>query len=411
MHYLSYTHNLVVQHSSQILMNSTIELSEDKKTIIGFSTHNTESQSRRTIAIPGFINLHTHLSYSSIQLAPQELFPWLRELIKIQQMDQRFSPSTNALAGLLELAQSGTTFVVDNTSHPQETYNALKKIGLKGLIGVEVFGSDPSKADAIFDKTIDEISSLTTIEDDDIEFTLSPHASYDVSPLLWQKCIAWCKAHGKRLLTHVAESAVEERWFQDKDSLEVESAKDFWTSINTLDIKLKNWKSYPSSIQYLYQNQLLDSCLLLTHMVHASKADLELVSKLNIPLVTCPRSNLYLKNGLANYDLWQELNLEFGIGTDSKASNQSLDIREELKLIKNLNSKEKFELITSKAAKILGKEKNIGSLEKGMAADFVILEVTKDDLDLESLNIFDLILDTTLTKIKSVIVNGKRLHP
>lgn len=390
-------------------MNSAIELSEDKKTIASFSTHNTESQSRRTIAVPGFINLHTHLSYSSIQLASQELFPWLRELVKIQQMDQRFSPSSNALEGLLELAQSGTTFVVDNTSHPQETYDALKKIGLKGLIGAEIFGSDPSKADTIFAKTLNEIQSLT--EDDDIEFTLSPHASYDVSPLLWQKCIAWCKANGKRLLTHVAESSVEEKWFQDKDSNEVQSAKDFWASINTLDIKLKNWKSYPSSIQYLYQNQLLDPCLLLTHMVHASKADLELVSKLNIPLVTCPRSNLYLQNGLANYDLWQKLNLDFGVGTDSKASNQSLDIREELKLIKNLSSKEKFELITSKAAKILGKEKNIGSLEKGMAADFVVLEVMKDDLDLESLNIFDLILDTTLTKIKSVIVNGKRLHP
>lgn len=399
MNYLEYTHNLIIKTPNEIIRGDLVFDSRIKGFRESDSANNIPVQN---IIIPGFINLHSHLSYTNFQIPSQNLFTWLKELVA--KTNQGFSPSSNSVDGVKELLSNGTTFVVDNSNHPLESYKAMKDSGIKGLIGIEIFGSNPEEAKKIFQEKLLELQSLP--KDKDIEFTFSPHASYDVSPELWQKTIEWCKANNKKLLTHVAESLAEEKWFQDNNAKEAQSAKDFWQSINTLDIKLKNWKSYSSGIQYLYENKMLDPCLLITHMVHAQKQDLELISKLKIPLATCPKSNLYLGNGLPDYELWQKLSIEYGIGTDSKASNTSLDLRRELKEIRNISAKEKFELITNKAAKIIAKDQEIGSLEPGKAADFVVLEIKPKDIDLDTINIFNLIMDPDLTKIKSVFVNG-----
>ena len=407
MTYSQYTHNRIVKNTKEVLKNSCINLDPTNKYIQDFTQDKGSEGKAKTIVCSGFINLHCHLAYSNIKLKEQKLFPWLKELLsKIQQRDDVYSPRLNSLGGAKAAIKTGTSFLVENTNYLSESISAFQSTGLKGIIGLEIFGSDPKKANDIFNASIQEIEKQESHED--LQITLSPHASYDVSPELWKLCIDWTQNQSLPLLSHVAESDAEEAWFQNKDSAIAKDAKDFWASINTLSIKEELWQSYPSSIQYLKSKSMLAYNLLLTHMVKARKEDLEEIKKHNISLVSCPRSNEFLLNGMPDYNLWQELELSYALGTDSEASNYDLDMRSEANSIKALNSKDAFELITEKAAKIL-KEESIGSLNPGQSADFIVFEVD-ESVDLDSHNIFDLIMNPEISKIKEVYINGSQKY-
>jgi 5-methylthioadenosine/S-adenosylhomocysteine deaminase len=414
MTYKQYTHDIVIKNSKEFISNGVIIHKTGDTDIAELCSANqihTETKPLKTIAVPGFINLHCHLIHTNIQLKSQELFSWLKELVKhnsnIPQMVELEAPKKSALTGAIEALSYGTTFIVDNTDNLSASYQALSTTKLRGLIGLEIFGSDPASATQKFNTAESLLSNfqkeLSSDQNNKISFCLSPHACYDVSHELWRLILAYAQKTKSKILSHIAESTAEETWFQDKDSHEAQSAREFWASINTLEPKLKNWKAYKSSVDFLKQNALLDSSMLLAHAVHASEEDLlDLIHK-NVNLVTCPRSNLYLKNGLPNYQTWEKHKINYGIGTDSKASNYDLDLRKELQAIQGLSVERKFELLTSSPAEILAR-KDLGKLEAGGAGDWLVLELINKDIDILSINPYELALDPALTKVKEVFI-------
>ncbi|MDA0772381.1 MAG: amidohydrolase family protein [Cyanobacteria bacterium] len=397
-----YTHNIVIKNTDETLFNTVIEAKTSITDYRQINNNHIDKSNTKQIIIPGLINLHSHLAYSDTTLSSQSLFPWISQLVEIHHMGEASLPSA-ALKGAQEALSFGTSFLIDNTSHPEDSIKAFQESGLKGIIGIEIFGSDPKQATQILQQNLKQINKLN--KPTNVDLTLSPHASYDVSPQLWQLCLDWCNQNQVPLLSHLAESAAEEAWFQDKDSQQAQSAKEFWDKINTLETKLANWQSYPSSTRYLHGHNLLKPFSLFTHLVHATKQDLELIKAAGIGIITCPRSNLYLKNGLANYQQWHKLAIDFAIGTDSKASNSDLDLRKEANAIPGLSAKAKFELITNKAAKLL-KRDDLGSLDIGKAADWVVLEVQDQNIDLATADPFELIMDTAMTIVKQVYIDG-----
>ncbi len=359
-----------------------------------------EKYNNPIIIVPGFINMHAHLAYTYSSVASDGLFEWLRELVAKQfsagcQLPQHISNAKAAIA-------SGTTFIVDNSSSPALSIEAYKQTGLRGIIGIEIFGSDPELAEKIFATKVEEIEKLSRRLNDRIELCFSPHATYDVSVKLWRLLLDWTKAQGRLLLSHAAESEAEEAWFRDKDSEAAKSARDFWQSINTLEAKLKYWQPYASSVSMLAENNLLDPCLLLTHLCCASDKDLELLADAGVNLVTCPRSNKYLHNPRARVEEWKS---NYGLGTDSLASNYDWDLRREVNELKHLSAVEKLELLTTKPAKILGKK--LGTLEPGYAADFTVFELQRNDIDLGAADPIELLFDLELTKPVLTYIAGE----
>jgi 5-methylthioadenosine/S-adenosylhomocysteine deaminase len=113
---------------------------------------------------------------------------------------------------------------------------------------------------------------------------------------------------------------------------------------------------------------------------------------------------------MAKIPLWEQSGgINYGLGTDSKASNYDLDLRSELKLLE-LSSQRQFELLTSSAAKAIGMDDKIGSLEEAKYADYVVFEVMDDNLDLDSVDPYALILDGEKTRVKEVYVGGDLVH-
>ena len=198
MSYKRYTQNLIIKNLNEVLKNTIIEDRNGITNIRRLDNMETDSSYPKQIIIPGLINLHSHLVYTGIKTQSSSLFPWISELVKIQQMEETSLPSPDSLGTVLNRAQAGakqakqygTSFLIDNSNHPLESFKAMKAAGLKGLIGIEVFGSDPEQAQEIFSNTLRKLDSLP--QDPHIQFTLSPHASYDVSPPLWKLCQSWC---------------------------------------------------------------------------------------------------------------------------------------------------------------------------------------------------------------------------
>lgn len=419
MTYKQYTHDIVIKNSREFIYNGVIETKTGDTYISKLSKSEEikpKSKGKKaTIAMPGLINLHCHLVHTDSEISSQNLFSWLKELVKnnynIHQMDEGEALKKAAQRGAEEALSYGTSFLVDNTHDLEASAAALKKTGLRGLIGLEIFGSDPEKASTILNKAKDQINSIKNSTPCTLHpspnFCFSPHACYDVSAELWKMILDYSKEQGLKVLSHIAESEAEEAWFKNKDSELCKEAKEFWTQINTLEAKLKNWKAYKSSVDFMKENDLLDPSLLLAHAVHSSKDDLEELKKNKVNLVTCPRSNLYLKNGLPDYQTWEELGLLYGVGTDSKASNQDLDLRKELEKI-DISDKRKFELVTSDAAKILGLEKELGSLEAGKKGDWVVLEIEDENLNLSKIDPYKLALDPNKTKVKEVYIGSEQ---
>ena len=390
---------------------------------------------------PGFINLHTHLLYSKVQIrnSSEGLFQWLAKLVDSVQDWSDNDYANSIRTGISTAIEAGTTFIVENTPSIMSA-NEIAKSPLKAIIGLEIFGSDEEKSDEIFEAYLEQInkchsqldreSSLTTDiaqsldsrwslssakagdGNDRTELTFSPHAAYDVSKPLWEKILEWSKQNNKPILTHLEESTAEKSWWQNKSG----EAINFWKKINKLEPKLQYWKKYNSSIDFLNKNKLLSKNLIATHLSQANEEDLKTLKSSRVKLIHCPRSNYFLNSGTANLKLWDELGLLWGIGTDSLASNDSLDLLEELRFTLNqqqviynykLSLKQAFEAITLSGGKILSRK--IGCLKEGFEADFLIYNLN-NKLEATNLDPYNLIIFNLNNKkdLEEVWINGKK---
>ena len=189
-------------------------------------------------------------------------------------------------------------------------------------------------------------------------------------------------------------------------------------TIKKLDPKLKYWKRYDSGIDFLNKNDLLNENIIATHLSQINNNDLNILKTHNIKLVHCPRSNYYLNNGTANLKLWNKLGFLWGIGTDSTASNNDLDLLNEARFAINqqsiiynnqISAKEMFAAMTINAAKILGKDSEIGALQKGLSADFLIYDIKNKSGCTYQDPYHLLIFETNNSEdLKEVWINGNR---
>jgi cytosine/adenosine deaminase-related metal-dependent hydrolase len=490
-----YTQNIIIRNSKELVKNAKINSENGYiATVSALSEINTpDNLAKKQIISPGFINLHSHLAYTHLDLKPKNLFVWLKDLMhKVQ--NESFDPVSASLAGARLALSTGTTFLIDNTSHLDASVKAFQQTGLRGIIGLELFGSDPQQAKSILNKAVEELRLMT--QSHKIQFALSPHSLYSVSSELLEEIQVFLAKDPSGvlplLLMHFAEDELEEKYFRGvdfernhlvetaaqravsrlrrtndrsvlyvhedheddenaengvvrrsligdglegslvNDDQELVLMYDFWESLGVLDLKKRHRKQAESSWDY-FKKYVLNKKngawhqslkYLLTHAINLSENEIqELANHPEISLVSCPRSNQFLKHNMAKIPLWEKYGMHetnknvengvvhrsrgvnYGLGTDSKASNYDLDLRSELKLLE-LSSQRQFELLTSSAAKAIGMDDKIGSLEEAKYADYVVFEVMDDNLDLDSVDPYALILDGEKTRVKEVYVGG-----
>jgi 5-methylthioadenosine/S-adenosylhomocysteine deaminase len=382
----------------------------------------------KAIISPGLVNLHTHLDYSNLYLLDTrvDFFSWIQKLTKTAATWTPDQWQASALNGARLIAQSGTTCVADS-SYSGQAALAAAELGLRAVVGLELFGIDESSAESQFEAWLNKYSKLTgqtaagtklatALVSGQIQITISPHAPYTVCPKLWSYAQSWACRENLPVLTHLAESKQECLWIKGHD----EQIDHFLKAMITGGIPEElPWKGLGlTPVAHLQHHNLLQAVTIAAHTVCVDAADRQIMSRHKVKSVHCPVSNARLRNGIAPYAELLADGIEVGFGTDSLASNDSLDVLSEARFAWNLHRAVNpgFDLmpevaiyqLTLGAAKILNLADKIGSLEAGKDADIAVFSLA-EPLKSASNEPYEQLLYAK-HEVKEVLVSGKSIQ-
>ncbi len=385
------------------------------------------------VLTPGLFNLHTHLDYSQAPAIAENisLFTWMAQLVTSTRSWSQEDFARSAQTGAKSAALAGTTYLVDS-SYSGQAAEAIAKIGLKGLVGLELFGLDESLAEQIFALWKRRYQSLIStasgalieaINSGQVAITIAPHAPYTVCPELWAKAKEWSASQGQMLTAHLAESKEEADWISGEGiAIDEYLAKVMPTNPNKPFTTLLNeltWRSHGRTpTQHLKHFDLLDDNLIAAHCVKLNQADFEVFAQSGAAAALCRRSNERLLTGPANLSSFVDANIGFGLGSDSLASNSDLSmLKEAASWLTQITAVEALSLITIKAAEAVNMAEKTGSIAVGKAADLAAFPLDRnlwqEDHDQEAIarmllevapNASDLIVDG-----KFIVRQGKLL--
>ncbi len=332
--------------------------------------------------LPGFVNCHSHLEITSMRGVlddvEHDFSAWLLKLNEIRKDLSDEEIRSAALAGAIEGASAGVTCFGDTGRYGRAGFEALKKVGLRGILFQETeFSAEDSTAEKDFEKLITVFEALRETESDLVRVGLSPHSPYTVSPALFRLIADFAIANDIKLSIHTAESANENDLLLNGTG--------FFTGI----YKKYNveWQSPRcTSVEYLERLGVLRARPLLAHCTNTSKSDIQLIKQSGSVIAHCPKSNAKFGHGFAPFEHFLDAGIAVGLGSDSVASNNVCDILEESRFAalaarnrdgskRFISAKEMLETATLGGAKALGLGDTVGTLETGKQADIAVISL------------------------------------
>jgi cytosine/adenosine deaminase-related metal-dependent hydrolase len=330
-------------------------------------------QELKGILSPGFINCHCHLELSHMKGHIPEGTGLVQFVLNV--VEQRHSPEEEILRAIAtaedEMLANGIVAVGDICNN---TLTIPQKI--KGRIYyhnfIEASGFNPLIAAQRFERSVGFFRQYAAHYSIPVESnSIVPHAPYSVADELWELIINF---PGNHLLTiHNQETAEENEWFIKKQGTFTELYEKM--SIDSSFFIPSGKSSLQSFLPKLLRNQ----SLVLVHNVHTSEEDI-LFAKNNsnrLYWCLCPNANQYISRQLPDIDLLMKHGCEMVLGTDSLASNQQLNILEEMKTIEtNFPAVKKETLLkwaTSNGARALQMDSLLGSFERGKKPGILII--------------------------------------
>ncbi len=341
---------------------------------------------------PGFFNLHTHLDYSDLRYFDTDspFFVWIEKLIGLSWQWDSSQWRQSALRGAQELVLTGTTFAVDASYSGAAAYG-LAESGLRGLVGLELFGVVEEKAPAIWQAWLEKYERFVSeagtplkeaIQSGRVTITVAPHTPYTVCPSLLASANAWAANKNVTVLLHVAESDMECQWIASSfPPLDKFLSKATGEDVAT--VAQLAWRGHGRTpMEHLVHHGLLVKGMLAAHAVKLTDRDIELLSGAGASAAHCPRSNSRLRNGIAPFAKLKEAGIHLGFGTDSAASTDDLNVLSEARFAWNLHravdpefnlsAEDALYHLTLGGAKAVGMDQSLGSLNRGKFADLCV---------------------------------------
>lgn len=351
------------------------------------------------VVIPGLINLHTHAAMTLMRGFADDLplIDWLNK--QIWPIEQKFVDPQFVFDGAqiacAEMIASGITCFNDMYFFPESCAEAVVNSGMRAVIGMIVVDSATAYATDYEDYLVKGLKTRDHYQQHPlISFCLAPHAPYTVSDSTLRNILTYAEQINVPIHMHIHESASE--------------------------IKMSLESTGMRPIERLRQLDLLGPNLVAVHMVRLTDHEIKMMHQYGCHVAHCPSSNMKFANGIAPVTALVEQEINVGIGTDSAASNNRLDILSEMRqtaLLAKLGSGKAdalsahciLKMATLNSAKALGLEKTIGSLSIGKAADITAIDFS--DLQLQPCYdpVSHLIYVAGRDHVSHVWVNGKML--
>lgn len=319
----------------------------------------------RHLLLPGLINTHTHSPMTLLRGFADDLplQSWLEQHIwpaESRFVSREFVRDGTELA-LAEMLRCGTTCFNEMYFFPREIAEMTRVAGLRATIGVPVIDVPTPWAQGIEDcleqaaAFVEEVAAEPLITP-----SLAPHASYSVDDDGLSRVGALAQQKGLKVGIHLLEAAWERSQSLERHGVD--------------------------PLRRLDRLGLLNEGLQAIHMVHLRPPELEILARRGVHCVHCPQSNLKLGNGVSPVRDLLAAGVNVSLGTDGAASNNNLDLLEELRcaalLAKGttgdpeaLDAWEAIEMVTLSAARALGLDQQIGSVEVGKQADLAALNL------------------------------------
>ena len=338
--------------------------------IVGIEDAGDDIQSFDGIITPGFVNAHCHLELSHMKdMIPANtgLQEFVKQIVSLRKVEEHVIQEAIEKAEN-EMRANGIVAVGD-ISNTLDTLTQKAKHHLAYYTFVELYDLDPTRAS---DKIIAGLEIQKTFEQNCIRASLVPHAPYSVTNSLWKLLSEHFGAH--TISMHNQETPDENDFFQTKTGSflgmyeRTKVSLDFFepTGLSSLQSVLPIFKNANTSI--------------LVHNSFTSANDIAAVKKQmpNTFWCLCPNANQYIEQTMPPIELLRAGGANIIIGTDSYASNWSLNILDELKTIQKHNAQipleEMFSWATINGARALQMDKHLGSFEIGKKPGVVIIE-------------------------------------
>jgi len=340
------------------------------------------------VLMPGFVDLHTHLEYSVFRGAVDDL-PYTAWKMQVQNKEANLSPADwmdSAVLGAMEAVGSGITTIADITNSGNSVI-AAKGIGLAGVVYREVSTMDKALVPGRMEVARADIEAWGEVAaGSPIEIGIAPHSPYTCHPSLFSAAAELAIDRDLPVAIHLAGSRDEYDFVRYGSS---NLAQDFREQSGWRDVA---WMpTGVSPVEYVLQWGLFDvPRVLAVHCVQVDEHDVDVLARHDVSIAHCPRCNAKLGMGIAPLKSFFEHGLTVGLGTDSPASNNTVDPFDEMRIGLLLQRGETGEsdfyryftartfmrLATIHGARALGLEHEIGSLEPGKRADVIAVDLS-----------------------------------
>jgi 5-methylthioadenosine/S-adenosylhomocysteine deaminase len=325
----------------------------------------------RKIALPGFINTHTHAAMSLFRGIGMDasLYDWLSAVRKLEVKVSPGQIRRGSELAIAEMLKSGTTCFSDMYFHMDEVAAAVKESGIRAVLGYSMvdaegkgFSEKKMKSElSICEKFIKEWNGGAGGR---ITASVPPHSIYLCSPELLKASGALSEKHNVLLHIHLSETR-----------------KEVFDCLSIHKLRPAN---------YLDSLGLLSSRTIAAHCVWMTKEEVKLLASRGASSSLCPVSNLKLASGgVAPYPEMRQFGMNVSLGTDGSASNDSLSMLETMKfmalIVKNARwdataaaAEQMLHAATTGGARALGIES--GELKVGKLADIILMDARAPNL-------------------------------
>lgn len=339
--------------------------------------------------VPSFFNTHTHASMTLLRGYADDLalFPWLNDHIwpfeaKMKAQDIY----AGAKLAALEMIRSGTTWFCDMYWMAEETVRAVAEAGIRATVGVTLMDN---LGEAEIKRQLDFLAGWKDPTNGRIRLAVAPHAVYTAGADLLVRCAQAARENGQTLTLHVSETEQEVA-----DCIKAHGM---------------------SPVRWLDHLGVLDGNVIAAHVVHVDEEEADILKERGVWIAHNPCSNMKLSSGIFASDMLMKKGCRLTLGTDGTASNNNLDMREEMKFAallaktrycsETLPAEEVMRWATRNGALAAGLD--TGVIREGSLADGIFLDLENERLVPNFNLVSNWVYAADTRAIKSVLCDGR----
>ncbi|NJE10962.1 amidohydrolase family protein [Thermococcus sp. MAR1] len=348
------------------------------------------------VVSPGFVNLHTHSPMGLFRGLADDLplMDWLQNHIWPREAKlTREYTKVGAYLGALEMIKTGTTAFLDMYFFMDAVAEAVLDSGLRGYLSYGMIDlGDPEKTGKEIKEALRTMEFIERLNSERVHFVFGPHAPYTCSIALLKEVRKLANEHGKLITIHVSETMAEIGQITERYG--------------------------KSPVVLLDEIGFFGRDVIIAHGVWLDSRDIQILARHGVTVAHNPGSNMKLASGVMPLQRLLNAGVNVGLGTDGSASNNNLDMLDEMKLaallhkVHNLDptvadAKTVFKMATINGARAL--RLNAGVIKPGYLADIAIIDFNQPHLRPINNVISHLVYSASGNDVETTIVDGKIL--